>query len=84
MWIVLDSLLDSWESERNVLAKKASDLDYNEIVIKLNEELESQIQNGIRQPSKSMNAFPWMNKMSGTLKMRELVERELSIQSNNE
>ena len=31
-----------------------------------------------------MNAFPWMNKMFETLKMRELTERELSVKSNNE
>ena len=48
MWIVLDSLPDFWECERKVLAKKASDLKYNEIVTKLDEELKHQIQSGIK------------------------------------
>ena len=32
MWIVLDSLSDSWKHERKVLTKRISDLTYNNIV----------------------------------------------------
>ena len=76
MWILLNSLLYSWESEKKTLAKKVSDLDYNEIVTKFDEELERQIQSGIKRSSKSMNAFPWYNKMFRTLKRTEFSERE--------
>ena len=40
MWIVLDSLLESWEHERNALTRRISDLTYDNIVSKLNQELE--------------------------------------------
>ena len=33
MWIVLDSLPNSWEHERKVLVEKASNLKYNEILM---------------------------------------------------
>ena len=54
---MLDSLPNSWECERKTLAKKANDSKYNEIVMKLDEELERQIQSGIKRSSKSMSAF---------------------------
>ena len=81
---MLDSLLDSWEHERKVLTRKISDLTYNDIVIELNQELERQIQSSIRQSSRSMNTFPWMNKMSETLTLREFVKRECPIHPNDE
>ena len=76
MGILLDSLPDSWEYERKALVEKASDLKYNEIIPKLKEQLEYQIQSGIRRFSKSMNALPWMKKMSRTLTERESTKRE--------
>ena len=48
MWIVLDSLLDSWEHERKTLTRRISDLTYHNIVSELNRELERQIQSSIR------------------------------------
>ena len=45
---MLDSLLDSWECERKTIVEEASDLRYGEIVTKLDEELERQIQSGIK------------------------------------
>ena len=35
LWIVLDSLLDSWENERKALTTRISDLTYNDIVSEL-------------------------------------------------
>ena len=35
LWIVLDSLLDSWENERKALTARISDLTYNDIVSEL-------------------------------------------------
>ena len=64
---MLDSLPESWEHERNALTRRISDLTYDNIVSKLNQELEHRIQSGIRRSSKSMNAFSWMNRMSRTL-----------------
>ena len=40
MWIVLDSLPDSWEHERKALTRRISNLTYNDIVSELNQELE--------------------------------------------
>ena len=48
MGIVLDSFPYSWECERNAQVEKASDLKYNEIIPKLKEQLEGQIQSGTR------------------------------------
>ena len=48
MRIVLDSLPNSWECERKTLVEKASYLKYNKIIPELKEELERQIQSGIR------------------------------------
>ena len=48
MGIVLDSLPDSWECERKALVEKASYITYNKIIPELKEELERQIQSGIR------------------------------------
>ena len=39
MWIVLDSLPDSWERERKALTRRLSDLTYNNIVNELNQKL---------------------------------------------
>ena len=36
MWIVLDSLLDSWKHERKTLTRRISDLTYDDIVSELN------------------------------------------------
>ena len=58
MGIVLDFLLDSWECERKPLVEKTNDLKYNMIIPELKEELERQIQSGIRRSRKSMNALP--------------------------
>ena len=84
MGIVLNFLLDSWECERKALVEKVSDLKYNTIIPELKEELECQIQSGIRQSGKSMNAFPWMKKVSGTLTERESAEREQEVHQRNE
>ena len=84
MGILLDSLSDSWEYERKTLVEKASDLKYNEIIPKLKEQLEHQIQSGIRRFRKSMNALPWMKKMSKTLTKREYAKREHEGHSRNE
>ena len=84
MGILLDSLPDSWEYERKALVEKASDLKYNEIIPKLKEQLEHQIQSGIRRFRKSMNALPWMEKMSGTLTERESAKREHEGHRSNE
>ena len=67
MGIVLNSLPDSWECERTMLVEEPSDLKYNEIIPKLKEQLECQIQSGIRRSGKSINALRWVKKMSGTL-----------------
>ena len=64
--------------------EKASDLKYNEIILKLKEQLESQIQSGIRRSGKSMNSLPEMKKISGTLIEREFVEREHEGHRRNE
>ena len=48
MWIVLDSLLDSWEHERMTLTRRISNLTYNDIISELNQELERRIQSSIR------------------------------------
>ena len=80
MWIVLDSLLDSWEHERKALTRRMSNLTYNNIV----SELKRRIQSSIRRSSKSMNTFPWMNKMSKTLTLREFSERECPVHPNDE
>ena len=76
MGIVLDSLPDPWEYERKMLVEEASDLKYNEIIPKLKEQLERQIQSGIRRSDKSMNAFPWVKKMYGTLTEKEFARKE--------
>ena len=76
MGIILDSLPDSWECERKALVEKASDLKYNEIIPKLKEQLECQIQSSIRRSGNSMNAFPWVKKMSGTLTEKEFSRKE--------
>ena len=57
IWIVLDSLPDSWEHERKALTRRISDLTYNNIVSKLNQELEHWIQSSIRRSSRPMNMF---------------------------
>ena len=84
MRIVLDSLPYSWECEKNALVEKANNLKYNTIILELKEEPECQIQSGIRQSGKSMNALPWMKKMSGTLIERESAEREQEVHQINE
>ena len=84
MWIVLDSLPNSWEHERNALKRMISDLTYNNIVSELNQELERRIQNSIRRSRRSMNAFPWMNKMYETLILREFAERECPVHPDDE
>ena len=84
MGIVLDSLPDSWEYERKALLEEASDVKYNEIIPKLKEQLERQIQSGIRQSGKSMNAFPWVKKMSGTLTEKEFARKEHEGHQRNE
>ena len=75
MWIVLDSLPDSWENEAKALVKQSSKLKHKKIVPKLKGELKRRIQGGIRQSIKSMNTFPWMKKMSRTLMEREFARR---------
>ena len=84
MWIVLDSLLDSWEHERNALTRRINNLTYHDIVSELNQELERWIQSSIWRSSRSMNTFPWMNKMFETLTLREFVMRECSIHPDDE
>ena len=42
------------------------------------------MQSGIRRSGKSMNALPWMKKMSGTLTERESAEREQEVHQRNE
>ena len=76
MWIVLESLPDSWENEAKVLVEQSSKLKYKKIVPKLKGELKRRIQGGIKRSRKSMNTFPWMKKMSGTLMERKFVRRE--------
>ena len=75
MGIMFDSLSDSWECERKTLVEKASDLKYNEIIPKLMEKLERQIQSSIRRSGKSMNAFSWVKKISGTLTKKEFARK---------
>ena len=84
IWIVLDSLPDLWEHERKALTRRISDLTYNNIVSKLNQELERRIESSIRRSSRSRNTFPWMNKMSETLTLREFVERKCPIHPDDE
>ena len=84
MCIVLDSLSDSWDYEKKALIERVSKLSYENIVAKLNKQLERQIQSGIRQFIKSMNAFLWMKKMSGTLTGREFARREHEGHQRNE
>ena len=79
MWIVLDSLPNSWEQKRKALTRRLSDLTYNYVVNELNCELERRIQSSIRRSSRSMNTFPWMNKISKTLTLREFSERECPV-----
>ena len=79
MGIVLDSLPDSWECERKALVEEANDLKYNEIIPKLKEQLERQIQRGIRLSGTSMNAFPWMKKMSRTLIDKKFSRKNIYI-----
>ena len=57
MWIMLDSLPDSWEHERKAFIRRISDLTYNNIVNELNHELECRIQSNIKRSSRSMNTF---------------------------
>ena len=84
MWIMLDSLPDSWEHERKRLIRRISDLTYNNIVSELNKKLERRIQSSIRRSSRSMNTFPWMDKMSKTLTLRECAERECPVHLDDE
>ena len=84
MWIGLNSLLDSWEHERKGLTRRISDLTYNNIASELNQELERQIQRNIRRSSRSMNTFPWMNKMFETLTLREFDKRECPVHPDDE
>ena len=55
-----------------------------EDVPKLRGELKRQIQGGIRRSRKSMNTFPWMKKMSGTLMEREFARRVQADHQINE
>ena len=48
MWIVLDSLPDSWENETKALVEQSNKLKYKKIVLKLKGELKRRIQGGIR------------------------------------
>ena len=48
MWIVLDSLPDSWENETKALIEQSNKLKYKKIVPKLKGELKRRIQGGIR------------------------------------
>ena len=84
MWIVLDSLPDSWENEAKALVEQSSKLKYKKIVPKLKGKLKCQIQVGIRRSSKSMNTFPWMQKMSRTLMEREFARREHADHQRND
>ena len=49
MWIMLDSLPDSWESEAKALVEQSSKLKYKKTVPKLKGELKRRIQGGIRR-----------------------------------
>ena len=84
MGIVLDSLHNSWECKRKALGEEASDLKYNEIIPKLKEQLERQIQSSIRRFGKSMNAFPWVKKMSRPLTETEFARKEHEGHQRNE
>ena len=84
MWIVLDFLPDSWKYESKTFTKRISNLTYDNIVIKLNQEMEHRIQSIIKRSSKSMNSFPLMNKMSRISTMREFAEREYPIHPTDE
>ena len=84
MWIVLNSLPDSWKHGRKAITRTISDLTYNDIVSELNQELERRIQSSIRRSSKLMNTFPWMNKMSKTLTLRELAKRKCLVHPDDE
>ena len=84
MCIMLDSLPNSWDYEKKAFTEQVSKLSYENIVAKLNKQLERQIQSGIRQSSKSMNAFPWMKKMFGTFTEREFARREQEGHKRNE
>ena len=67
-----------------MLTKRISDLIYDNIVSELNRELERRIQSSIRLSSRSMNAFPWINRMCRTLTWREFAERKYSVQLDDE
>ena len=84
MWIVLDSLPDSWDYEKKALTERMSKLSYENTVAKLNKQLECRIQSGIRRSSKLKNVFLWMKKMYGTLTRREFARREHEGHQRNE
>ena len=84
IWIVLDSLHDSWENEAKALVEQSSKLKYKKIIPKLKGESKHLIQGSIRRSSKSMNTFPQMKKMFGTLMEREFPRREQVDHQRNE